>query len=159
MEKFAWFATHNGLICLDPEKQVERRELAIRILSSELKNMSRDAAERYIMNTTRLLNYQSIDISDSPDVCTLVFTGEYDVFTIPEYCREIASSFSDAIFTSIKNADHLFHIEKYDTTLELLLRFVKDLPLEKIKGCNEIEYFFKNQSQYIGNEELQRIAC
>jgi pimeloyl-ACP methyl ester carboxylesterase len=34
MEKFAWFATHNGLICLDPEKQVERRELAIRILSS-----------------------------------------------------------------------------------------------------------------------------
>jgi pimeloyl-ACP methyl ester carboxylesterase len=159
MEKFAWFATHNGLLCLDPTKQIDRRELVIRVLNSELKNMTRDAAERYIMNTTRLLNYQSLDISESPDVSTLVFTGEYDVFTIPEYCREIASSFSDAVFTSIKNADHLFHIERFDTTLELLLRFVKGLPLENIEGCNEIEYLFKNQSQGKENKELQRIAC
>jgi pimeloyl-ACP methyl ester carboxylesterase len=159
MEEFARFATHNGLLCLEPEKQVDRRELAIRVLCSELKNMTRDAAERYILNTNRLLNFQSLDISESPDVSTLVFTGEYDVFTIPEYCREIAASFSDAIFTTIKNADHLFHIERFDTTLEILLRFVKDLPLEKIKGCNEIEYLFKNQSQYIGNEESPRIAC
>ena len=156
MEEFGWFATREGLLCLDPEKQIERRELAIRVLNAELKNMTRDAADKYIMNTNRLLNFQSIDISESPDVSTLVFTGEYDVFTIPDYCREIASSFSDSIFTTIKNADHLFHIERFDTTLEILFRFVKNLPLEKIEGCNEIEYYLNNQIQ---KKEFHKIAC
>jgi pimeloyl-ACP methyl ester carboxylesterase len=159
MDEFAWFATHNGLLCLDPRKNIVRRELALRVLNAELKNMTRNETERYIMNTLRLLNYQSIDINESPDVDTLVFTGEYDVFTIPEYCREIASSFPNAIFTTIKNADHLFHLERFKTTLQLLLRFVQDLPLETIEACNKIEYLFKNQPRKESSEELFRIAC
>lgn len=144
MDKFAWFVTHNGLICLELDKYIVRRDLALRVLNAELKNMTKLETEKYILNTNRLLNLQSIDINSSPEVSTLVFTGEYDVFTLPEYCREIASSFSDSIFTTIKNADHLFHLERFNTTLEILMRFVRDLLLEKIEGCNEIEYFFNN---------------
>ena len=147
MNEFAWFATHNGLLCLDPEKYIVRRDLALRVLNSELKNMTMLETAKYIQNTNRLLNLQSIDINNSPEVSTIVFTGEFDIFTLPEYCREIASSFSDSIFTTIKNADHLFHIERFNTTLEILMRFVKDLPLEKIEGCNEIEYFFNSALQ------------
>ena len=156
MDEFAWFATHNGLLCLDPEKYIVRRELALRVLNAELKNMTRLETEKYIMNTNRLLSLQSIDINNSPNVSTLVFTGEFDIFTLPEYCKEIASSFSDAIFTTIKNADHLFHIERFDTTLEMLMRFVKDLPLEKIEGCNEFEYFFNAVLQ---DKMLQDAVC
>ena len=142
MEEFAAFVINKGFLCLDPSRHINKRELTKRVLYSELKNLTNEALEKYITNTKRLLSYKSLDISNSPDVKTLIFTGEYDVFTLPEYCREIAASLSDSIFTSIKNADHLFHIEQFDTTLELLLRFVKGLPLENIEGCNEIEYFY-----------------
>jgi len=141
MEEFAAFVINKGFLCLDQSMSINKRELTKRVLYSELKNMTNDALEKYIMNTKRLLSYESLDLSNSPNVKTLIFTGEYDVFTLPEYCREIAASLSDSIFTSIKNADHLFHIEQFNTTLELLLRFVKGLPLENIEGCNNIEYF------------------
>ena len=141
MEEFADFVIREGFLCLDQSRHIKKRELTKRVLYSELKNMTNDALEKYIMNTKRLLSYESLDLSNSPNVKTLIFTGEYDVFTLPEYCREIAASLSDSIFTSIKNADHLFHIEQFNTTLELLLRFVKGLPLENIEGCNNIEYF------------------
>jgi pimeloyl-ACP methyl ester carboxylesterase len=158
MEEFAHYVINNGLLCLNPDRQVEKRDLAVRVIFAELKNMTREAVRKYIINTKRLLNYQSIDINKSPNVSTLVFTGEYDIFTLPEYCREIAASFSDSVFTTIKNADHLFHIERFDTTLELLLGFVRNLPLENIQGCNEFEYFFKNQPHYLETEDLQSVA-
>lgn len=141
MKEFAEFVIEEGFLCLDQSRHINKRELTKRLLYSELKNMTSDALEKYIMNTKRLLSYKSLDLSNSPNTKTLIFTGEYDVFTLPESCREIAVSLSDSIFTSIKNADHLFHIEQFDTTLELLLRFVKGLPLENIVGCNDIEYF------------------
>ncbi len=141
MEEFAEFVIQKGFLCLDQSRHINKRELTKRLLYSELNNLTNDALEKYIMNTKRLLSYKSLDLSNSPNVKTLIFTGEYDVFTLPESCREIAVSLSDSIFTSIRNADHLFHIEQFDTTLELLLRFVKGLPLENIEGCNTIEYF------------------
>ncbi|WP_216910084.1 alpha/beta hydrolase [Synechococcus sp. CCY 0621] len=128
-----------GLICTDPEKPIARRKLAHRLLYSQLINMNAADREKYVINTKRLLNHGQIALGSPPAVRTLVFTGEHDCFTRPEFCREIASAFCKATFTTIQQADHLFHIEQFDTTAELLFRFSYNQPIDDIPMLNAIE--------------------
>lgn len=97
--------------------------------------------ESWGMLYKRFLPLTTVILSDSPKVRSLVFTGEYDIFTRPVMCREIAAAICNSVFTTIRNADHLFHIEQKDTMAELVYRLSKGLPLEEIKQCNGFEYF------------------
>jgi pimeloyl-ACP methyl ester carboxylesterase len=124
----------DGLLCRDPAKTIERRELARRLLLSQLERMGPSEKQRYVHGTRRLLCHPPLDLSCPPPVRTLVFTGEHDVYTRPEYCREIASAFSDSTSTTILNADHLFHIERFAETLELLSTFLNDRPVTAVAG-------------------------
>ena len=72
---------------LDPDKSVERRALARRLLIGQLERMSPADGERYIHNTMRLLTQPPLDLRKAPPVPALVFTGEHDVYTRPEHCR------------------------------------------------------------------------
>ena len=132
-----------GLICTDLEKPIARRKLAHRLLYSQLVTMNTEDREKYVINTKRLLNHGRIDISSPPAVKTLVFTGEHDCFTRPEYCREIASAFRKATFTTIQQADHLFHLEQFETTAELLFRFSYNKPIDVIPMLNPIQVLGK----------------
>ncbi|WP_216904795.1 alpha/beta fold hydrolase [Synechococcus sp. CCY 9618] len=128
-----------GLICTDPQKPIARRKLAHRLLHSQLISMNAADREKYVINTKRLLNHGRIDLTNPPNVRTLVFTGEHDCFTRPDFCREIASAFPLATFTTIQQADHLFHIEQFDTTAELLFRFSYNESINDIPMLNNIE--------------------
>ena len=141
MEEFASYVVHNGLLCRDENKIVARRKLVERVIYLQLKNMSGDEIERYISNTWRLLKHEPLDLNDKPSVRALVFTGEHDVFTLPQYCREMAAAFKNAVFTTIKHSDHLSHIQQFPVVTELLMRFLKNKSLEGMAGCNAIEYF------------------
>jgi len=141
MEEFASYVVHNGLLCRDENKIVARRKLVERVIYLQLKNMSGDEIVRYISNTWRLLKHEPLDLSDKPRVRALVFTGEHDVFTLPQYCREMAAAFKNAVFTTIKHSDHLSHIQQFPVVTELLMRFLKNESLEGMAGCNAIEYF------------------
>lgn len=70
-----------------------------------------------------------------------MFTGEHDVYTRPAACREIAQALPDAWFALIEHADHLFHLERFETTLALLDRFYSDEPLHDVPGCRDVERF------------------
>jgi pimeloyl-ACP methyl ester carboxylesterase len=89
-----------------------------------LTRMSEGDVHRFVWNTRRLLDHAPLDLTRPPDVPTLVFTGEHDVFTRPEYCRRIADHVQGARFTTIPEADHIFHLQRFDATVDLLLRFV-----------------------------------
>ncbi len=128
-----------GLICTDPTKPIARRKLAYRLIHSQLVSMNMEDREKYVLNTKRLLRHGKIDLSSAPDVKTLVFTGEHDCFTRPEYCKEIALCFKDYTFTTIQQSDHLFHIQQFDTTSELLYRFSYDQPIDDLPMLNAIE--------------------
>jgi len=45
------------------------------------------------------------------------------VRTRPGDAREVARGFARAWFTVLERADHLFHLQRFDATIELLLRF------------------------------------
>jgi pimeloyl-ACP methyl ester carboxylesterase len=130
----------NGLLCRDPLKEVNKSKVVSRLFRKQLQNLNPDQIERYIENTLRLFKHTPLNIDHSPDVPTLVFTGEHDTFTRPEYCKEIASSFNKATFTTITKADHLCHMEQFESVIELINNFFTDESLDHITGCNRIEY-------------------
>lgn len=131
---------HSGLIYRGDSSKLNKYRLVERVLHSVLMDMDAAAQRKFIENTRRLLYQAPLELRDAPDLPVLVFTGEHDVFTLPEYCREIAAAFPRGIFTTIKNADHLFHIEQFPVSLDLIGQFLSGGPLEAVADCTPIEY-------------------
>jgi pimeloyl-ACP methyl ester carboxylesterase len=114
----------DGLLCTDADRPIDRRQLARRLLMTQLERMTPADQQRYVHNTTRLLDHPPLDLSAPPPVPALVFTGEHDVYTRPDDCLEVALAFDDAVFTTIERADHLFHVERFEATLALVDAFL-----------------------------------
>lgn len=131
----------HGLLCTDPNKPIARRKLALRILRSQLVNLSKEDRLRYKYNTYRLLQHRFFNLRRPPVVPSLVFTGEHDTFTKPHLCRRIAKHLPGAQFTTVLEADHMFHLEQFDTTSELFYRFSQALPLHDVVGISPLEAF------------------
>jgi pimeloyl-ACP methyl ester carboxylesterase len=129
----------NGLLCMEPDK-VSKCKVVARMFRNQLKQLNTDQIEKYIANTLRLFEHTPLNIDYSPNVPTLVFTGEHDTFTKSEYCREIANSFQNSTFTTIKNADHLCHMEQFEAVVELSQKFFIDELLDGAPGCNVVEH-------------------
>jgi pimeloyl-ACP methyl ester carboxylesterase len=138
----------SGLICTDPAKPIARRKLAYRLIYSQLISMNSEDREKYVLNTKRLLRHGRIDLTSAPNVKTLVFTGEHDCFTLPAYCREVASAMPKCIYTTVKQSDHLFHIEQFETTSELLYAFSYDYSISNIPMLNSLERFSTDSTHY-----------
>lgn len=130
----------SGLLCRDSRRPVRRRRVAERMLLRGLTHMDEDARDRYITNSERLLRHDPLDLSAPPKATSLVFTGEHDVFTTAEQCREM-SRLMGSWFTTIRRADHLFHLEQFETTVELLMRFATGRIAEGVPGCTPMEAF------------------
>ena len=129
------------LICQDEQKHVEKRRSIKRIVRSMLSRASTDDLEKYKQNHLRMITHSPLDLTVPPDVPTLVFTGEHDTCTPRHHCLELAKAFSKGIYTTIQNADHLFHLEQFLTVVGLAADFFLELPLEALEGCTPIEYF------------------
>ncbi|MGB5895419.1 MAG: alpha/beta hydrolase, partial [Ignavibacteriaceae bacterium] len=112
-----------------------------RLLRHQFKSLSSNEKEKYIHNVHHLLTHSEIEVVPFSKIKKLVVTGEYDILTEPQSGREIASILSNCIFTTIKNADHLFHLEQSETTLALIKRFFREEPLESLPGINRVEFY------------------
>jgi pimeloyl-ACP methyl ester carboxylesterase len=129
----------DGLLCHDATVAIARRALAERVLRGGLTRMSDAELRQYAANTTRLLEHPSLDLSvriRGPRA--LVFTGEHDCFTVPDACLEVAMAFEHALFTTVREADHLFHIEQFDAVCALLLAFMGDETARGVPGCTPV---------------------
>ncbi len=125
MEQFAREVAE-GLVVMDPEVPVRRRHLAYRLLCSQLTSISEEDMQKYVLNTLRILNHKSLDLATPPQCPTLVYTGEHDSFTTPDYCLEIANSIGCSLFTTINNADHMFHIQRPSVVNEISYEFLEN---------------------------------
>ena len=132
------------LLNCEESKNVNKSSLVKRVMECSLARISKAEIKKMVENTRRILHHGTLDLSKAASVPTLVYTGEYDHFTKPEYCREVAGYFNRAIFTTIKKADHLFHIEQTKTVIEMGIRFVKGESIESLIQLNKIEYLTKN---------------
>ena len=88
-----------------------------------------------------MLNHPEINVALSPKIKKLVITGEYDILSELNEVRNVASKLTNCRFTTIKNADHLFHLEQLEVTLNLIREFFRDRPLETVHGINPIECY------------------
>lgn len=128
-----------GLLCHDAGVTIDRRAVAERVLRTGLLRMSDAQLWQYAANTRRLLEHPPLDLRHAvrgPEA--LVFTGEHDCFTVPAQCREVADAFERSWFTTVRRADHLFHIEQFDVVSGLLLRFLRGRLGKGAPGCSPI---------------------
>ncbi|MFH8985172.1 alpha/beta fold hydrolase [Streptomyces varsoviensis] len=131
----------DGLVCLEPDAAIARRNVVIRCLTSMLNNMTADELDKYRDNTTRLLDYTGDPEGEPATVPILVATGEYDPLTTPLLSRAAAARCGDARFTTIKGADHMAHLERPAEVVDLAVRFFDGRPLGGLDYCGPIEYF------------------
>ena len=131
----------DGMLCHDPRAEIDRRGSAARVLRSSIARMTDAELMKYAANTERLLNHEPLALTPrirGPEA--LVFTGEHDVFSAPAACREVASAFDRGWFTTLRRADHLFHLQQWDAVSELILSFAaRTLGSEETDGWLELE--------------------
>ena len=128
-----------GLLTTDSDVQIDRRELARRVLRSGVRRMTDLELAQYAANTRRLLAHGSMNLGGrilGPEA--LVFTGEHDSFTAPSHGLEVAAAFDRAWFTTIRQADHLVHVEQFDVVVALLLRFMRGRLRTGQPGCSPL---------------------
>jgi pimeloyl-ACP methyl ester carboxylesterase len=141
-KKFADFVLNNGLMYCksDADLKINKFDFVKRLLLQQLGAFTTKEIENYVQNSERLLREDTLNLIKPMEVETLIFTGENDVFTTPKKSRELAVALHRTVFTTIKNADHLFHLEQTKTTIELLLGFgMNNLPNVQ-DNCNRIEF-------------------
>lgn len=117
--------TLRQMLCQDPNRVIARRASVERAMRRGLVRMDALDLQKFAWNTQRILDHPPLDLSRPPTVPALVFTGEHDVFTPPEQCRRVAEHIPGARFTTIDQADHVFHLQRFDQTVELLMQFVQ----------------------------------
>lgn len=131
----------SGMLCHDPMLAIERRKAAARVLRASVLRMSDLDLDKYAANTERLLTAPPLDVSATivgPEV--LAFTGEHDVFTPPAENRRVAAAFARAWFTTVRFADHLFHLQRAETVASLLVRFAgRALGPNGVPGSGRVE--------------------
>ena len=121
--------------------RIGKFDVVERLVNSQFRKLSYDESEKYIINANHLLKHPEINVALSPKIKKLVITGEYDILSELNEVRNVASKLTNCRFTTIKNADHLFHLEQLEVTLNLIREFFRDRPLETVHGINPIECY------------------
>ena len=144
-EKFADLLLQKGILYdeNDADEKIKNHDLVNRAIRLQLKRLDKQDLKKYATNTERLLNENDLDFEDKTKFKKIVFTGEFDILTTPELCRIFAKKLNNVTFTTIRNSDHIFHIQQLETTIELLYQFGIGGNLKRIENCNEFETFNK----------------
>ena len=121
--------------------KTRRGRAVAKIMRRRLEQMSAADIQKYVENTRRLVYHEPLDLTVPPKVPSLVFTGEHDQLTKPEWNREVAAAIPGATFTTVRDGDHLCHLEQFGTVSLLISQFYDDESLQSVEGCSPIEQF------------------
>ncbi|MCA6094231.1 alpha/beta hydrolase [Streptomyces sp. SCA3-4] len=128
------------MVCTSPRVTVTRRPTIVRCLSRALHDMTADDLAKYEDNSLRLLASPRLPAGPAVRVPALVTTGEHDPLSTPALSREAASRLADARFTTVKDADHLVHLERPAEVVDLMTRFFSGEPLVGLDYCHAVEH-------------------
>jgi pimeloyl-ACP methyl ester carboxylesterase len=143
LKAFATTAVSN-LINHNRMQETEVGKTYRRLLYRQVVRLNENEQLRYAQNTERLLRFEGFD--QFPTCPTLVATGEYDNFTLPEENAGFAASCKDAQFALIQDADHLSQFERRDITSELFYKFIK---ADSITGIQGVRLFSQGNYQHL----------
>jgi len=115
----------DGFTNLMTNSELRKRNRLARIAAEKLRyalvHSTQGIREQFRHNTMRILRDGKMDLRYMPDIPTTVYTGEYDNFVPVEANIRVANSFSQGRFISIPNADHMVHVEKFRTNVQVIL--------------------------------------
>jgi pimeloyl-ACP methyl ester carboxylesterase len=126
-------------LCTDRQDDIQNSRLAQKLLRIGISKLSAIRRKNYVENTLRMIHTPHLDYSDCTYLPFLIFTGEYDNYTRPEYCREVAQLLPAAHYTLIKQADHLANLEQYDTVSRLCEDFFTGRDISHEANCGPYE--------------------
>ncbi|WP_407110334.1 alpha/beta fold hydrolase [Streptomyces sp. DSM 116494] len=133
----------DGLVRLfmsNPEAGKVRRHAAVsRLLQHQFMNQTPDDIRKAVEHNTRLTTHGCYRPLPVPAVPSLVFTGEYDTLCTPQMGRELAATMPGALFTTVREADHLVTVERREESADLIARFCTDRPVDGLPYCNSVE--------------------
>lgn len=111
-----------NLLTVENER-IPRQELIIKATMRKAARYSTSQFWCFIYNSIRLMTYypEDLDMIKCPTLC---FTGEMDPYVTKERCQELADEIPNAYFTTIPDTDHLFHIEKPQETVNLIVEYL-----------------------------------
>jgi len=95
------------------------------VLMRSLKRLDDDARKKFISNSYRLLD---VNLPETKiHIPTMVFTGEHDKFTKADSLSDFSRYCWDLRIVRIPHADHMYHLEQAERTLELIDGFVESV--------------------------------
>jgi pimeloyl-ACP methyl ester carboxylesterase len=144
LKAFAATAVSN-LINHNRMQETEVGKTYRRLLYRQVARLNDNEQQRYAQNTQRLLRFDCF--TKFPTCPTLVATGEFDNFTLPEENAAFAASCADAQFAVIEDADHLSQFERRDITSDLFYRFILDQSIEGIAGTRLFQDSYFSQER------------
>lgn len=148
LKEFATTAVSN-LINHNRMQETEVGKTYRRLLYRQVARLTENEQQRYAQNTQRLLDFEGFQTY--PACPTLVATGEYDNFTLPEENAAFAAQCKNAHFAVVEDADHLSQFERRDVTSELFYRFIKGESIDKVSGTR----LYNPQHYYSQERRLQ----
>ena len=120
-----------------------------RLLFRQIARLNDNERQRYAQNTRRLLRFQGFQ--SFPTCETLIATGEFDNFTLPQENAAVARQCVNGKFAVIRNADHLAQFEQKSASMEVVCRFMSGQSLEGIEGVD----LYDPQAYDFANQRLQ----
>ncbi|MGW4231069.1 alpha/beta fold hydrolase [Streptomyces sp. NPDC004980] len=129
-EGFAALAA-DGLMCLDPDRPVYRRELARRYVRRSFLHALSDGSPHAADSLHRALGDRPDFSGGLSGVPTLVFAGEHDTVTPPERQREFAATIEGSRFLTLPESDHWVVLERSDEVAALVTGFFTGRPADR----------------------------
>lgn len=132
-ELAAWFVAPPG------SAPVRKQAAMARFLYQQFVAQSPRQLAMWLEHNVRLVNHEWYRPEPLPELPVLVLTGEHDILTTPRMGREVAARLPGARFTTLREADHLLHLERMAEFTEVLARFCTDRPVDGLPWCTPVE--------------------
>lgn len=130
-----------GQFMAPPGNGVVRRRAAVaRLMGQRFAGLTERELAMDITHHERLLAHPWSVSDPAITAPALVFTGEHDTITPPAVGRQVAQDLA-ALFTTVKEADHLVQIERDADLADLMARFFTDQQLDGLPYLNPVEHF------------------
>ncbi|MFF4650339.1 alpha/beta fold hydrolase [Streptomyces sp. NPDC001380] len=132
-ELAAWFTAPPGTA------EVRKQAAMARFLYRQFVAQSPRELAMWLEHNVRLVNHEWYRPEPLPPLPVLVLTGEHDILTTPRMGREVAARLPGARFTTVREADHLVHLERMEEFTEVIARFCTDRPVDGLPWCTPLE--------------------
>ncbi len=118
---------------------VRKHEVVSRLLYQQFMAQSDQEMVMSVEHNARLMRHEWYRPEPVAAVPSLIFTGEHDTLCTPPMGREVADALPTALFTTVKEADHLVPVERMAEFSDLLVRFCTGCLLTGLPYCNQVE--------------------